>query len=228
MKNILLIAVILLAGLSLLAQETTIDKAEFDKAMSANYQTLRNQPNRTIEETEEQGLGGTMKRRVIREQVGTASRIVFESDSASSYMKTEYISINGKRFKRTLNNPWIVETSDIKSRPNILEKTSEETVYKSLGDAIIDDKKVKVYRTLNAVNYLNKERGGDFQVKTDTTYYFDEAGVMIKSEVVSESINKPKNDAGAPFIQKETKSARKTITSVKIDPNIKIEEPQIG
>lgn len=51
MKNILLIAVILLSGLGIFAQETTIDKTEFGKIMYGNQELLRNNPHRTIEES---------------------------------------------------------------------------------------------------------------------------------------------------------------------------------
>lgn len=75
---------------------------------------------------------------------------------------------------------------------------------------------------------VNKEKGGGFTVNETVTYYFDETGLMFRSETNSEMINKPKAEPGSSFIPKETKSITKRIKTVEIDQNIKIEEPQIG
>lgn len=229
MKNLLLIAVILLSGLSILAQETTIDKAEFDQVMIGSYGALANQPYRTIEESEMQGIGPTMKNKIVREQFMGNSRVIFESDSSVSYMKTETIFVNGKRYKKTLNNPWVEETTEVKTpAPNKYETISSETIYKSLGESFLNDKKVKAYKTNEIKNLVNKEQGNESVWNTTTTYWFAESGLLVKKERVFELTIKPKQKEGDTMIRKEAKSVTKSITITEIDQNIKIEAPQIG
>jgi uncharacterized membrane protein YheB (UPF0754 family) len=229
MKYLLLTACILLSLFSVSAQEKIIDKAEFDKVMSGNYRALRNAPNRTIEESvTENSFGSPMKTRTVTERVGTTSRNLYESDSATSSMKTETIFINGKRFVRKQDNPWIEEKFENKVPQNSFDTISDETTYKSLGEQNLNDKKVKVYQTVQIRKTVSKEKGNEFLNKNTITYYFDESGLMFKSEAVWESVFKPKNEPGSAFVQKETKSTRKQTQTVEIDQNIKIEEPKIG
>ena len=229
MKQILLIALILLGLTNVFAQETTIDKAEFDKVMSGSYRVLMNVPHRTVEESvTENSYGSPMKNRVITERIGAVSRFVYESDSATVSSKTETIFINGKRFVKKMNNSWMEEKFENKPVQSSIETVSDQTVYKSLSEQNLNDKKVKVYQTVQTRSSVSKEKGNEFVTKTTITYNFDESGLMFKSESISEMTSKPKNEPGSAFVKKETKSVTKRTKTVEIDPSIKIEEPQIG
>jgi hypothetical protein len=229
MKKLLLMAVVLFAGLSVLAQETTIEKAEFDKVMSGSFRALMNQPHRTVEESVHESSFGNSKTKIVTEQLGAAIRSVFESDSPTSTMKTESIFINGKRFVRNQNSVWKEETPI--NRPqssNDFETVVNESVYKSLGEGSLNDKKVKIYKVISNRTRVHKSNGNSFVWNETTTYYFAESGQLVKSESLSEQISKPKNEVGSAFVAKETKSVTKKIKTIEIDQNIKIEAPQIG
>lgn len=229
MKHILLIALILLGLTNVFAQEKTIDKAEFDKVISDSYKVLRNTPYRTIEESiMGNSFGSPMKNRIITERIGTVSRSVYESDSPASSMKTETIFINGKRFVKKQSNPWIEEKVENKPFQNMFETVSENNTYKFLGEQNLNGKKVKVYQTVQTKSMVHKEKGDEIQTKNSVSYWFDETGLMFKSESNSEMITKPKNAPDASYVRKEVINTTKRITTVEIDQNIKIEEPQIG
>jgi hypothetical protein len=229
MKNLFLIAVILFSGLNLFAQETTITKAEFDKAMMGNLQALRNQPYRTIDESENQGLSGVSKMKVITEHFAGNSRTIIESDSVSLSSKTERISINGKKFIRKLNAPWQEDTQagTYKPSPDWETKTNE-TIYKSLGEKIIDDKKAQVFQVISNRITLNKSNGFQSDNKDTTTYYFDESGLMFRSESNVETISKGKDQPDSGIVNKPFKGTSKRTRKVEIDQSIRIEAPQIG
>lgn len=149
MKQILLLFILLLSVTFVFAQESTIDKAEFDKVMLGSMRALINQPHRTIEDSVVENTFGSIKHKNISEVNRSARRSIYESDSASLYSKTESIFINGKRFTKKLNNPWMEEKVEIKPTANVLETISNEVVYKSLGEKVLNDKKAKVYQTVN-------------------------------------------------------------------------------
>lgn len=229
MKQILLLLVLLFSVTFVFAQESTIDKAEFDKMMMGSFQALRNKPHRSIEESIlANSFSSPMKYKTISEVTNLARRSIYESDSASIYSKTETIFINGKRYTKKMENPWIEEKIENKPTPNNYETISNEVIYKSLGEKVLNDKKAKVYQTVSFTTRVNKEKGGGYSVNEIVTYYFDDTGLMFRSETNSEMINKPKAAPGSAFVQKETKSTTKRIKTVEIDQNIKIEEPQIG
>lgn len=228
MKQLLLLLVLLFSVTFVFAQESTIDKAEFDKVMLGSFRALINQSHRIIEESVVENSFGSSKQKNITEATKLARRSIYEFDSAASYSKTESIYINGKRYTKKLNNPWMEEKVEIKPMPNSFETISNEVIYKSLGEKVLNDKKSKVYQTITSTTRVNKEKGYSFTVNETVTYYFDEIGLMFRSETNSEMINKPKIEPNSAILPKETKSITKRIKTVEIDQNIKIEEPQIG
>ena len=228
MKYIILLSIILL-GLTNVFSQQTIEKAEFDKVMSSSFQALRNIPYRTIEESVMQNsFGNPMKTKIITEIDGITRRSVYESDSSASYMKTETIFINGKRFVKKLDNPWIKEKIENKPFQNTLETISNETINKFIGEQVVNEKKIKVYQTVQTRKYIDKAKGSESTTTDTTDYYFDEKGLMFKSISTSEMIFKPKNEPGSATLMKESKSSRKQIKTVEVDQNIKIEKPKIG
>lgn len=229
MKKLILLTIVLFAGLSVFAQETVIEKAEFDKVMGASFRALMNQPHRTTEESVRESSFGNSTTRIINERFGTASRSIFESESPTSKMKTETIFIDGKRFVRNQNSAWTEEKAvNAPSSTNDFETVSNETTYKSLGEGTLNDKKVKIYKVISNRTNVHKINGNSFVWNDTTTYYFAENGQMVKSESLIEQINKPKNEVGSAFVAKETKSVTKRVKTIEIDPNIKIEAPQIS
>lgn len=230
MKKLLLATIILLSGLTLCAQERTIDKPEFDKVMGKSYSLLRNQPYRTVEESVmESSFAQNNKYKITTENYNGARHSIFEADSPTSYMRTENIFINGKHFNKKLNNPWTEETNNPPPPTKSgFETVSNETIYKSLGEGILNDKKVAIYKTINTRSAVNKEKGNSYTVVETTAYFFDEKGLLIRSESVSEQVSKSKDEPGSAFIRKETKSTTKRIKTTEIDTSIKIEAPQVG
>ena len=103
MKTIVAIALILIVGLNLWAQETKIEKSEFDLIMRDSFRALMNQPNRTIEISENQNFAGTTKTKIITERLGANYRTIYEFDSPGISSKNEAIVFNGRRFKRNLD-----------------------------------------------------------------------------------------------------------------------------
>lgn len=228
MKQIHLLFVLLLSVTFVFSQESTIEKAEFDKIMLGSLRALINNPHRTIEDSVVENSFGSIKHKTISEVNKIARRSIYESDSAVSYSKTESIYINGKRYTKKLNNPWMEEKIEIKPVINTIETISNEVIYKSLGDKVLNDKKAKVYQTVTSTTRVNKEKGDSFTVNETETYYFDETGLMFRSETTSEMTHKPKVEANSAILPKETKSITKRIKTVEIDQSIKIEEPQLG
>lgn len=229
MKYVLLITVILLSGLGVFAQETTIDKAEFDKVIFGNLQALRNQSYRTIEESENQGLGGVAKTKLVTEKSGINMRSVFESDSATNYSKTETIYVNGKRFVKKLDSPWKEETLQTNYQPSdVFETLKDEKTYKFLGEQTVDNKKAKVYQSVSVRVTAKKDNSFQSERKEITTYYIDESGVIFRSESNMEAINQGKSAAESGRKDKPFKTTSKRIKTTEIDPSIKIEVPQVG
>ncbi|MBX7170082.1 MAG: hypothetical protein K1X72_03920 [Pyrinomonadaceae bacterium] len=229
MKKIIAITVILLAGFNLWAQETKIEKSEFDLIMGDSFKAIRNQPYRTIEISESQNFAGTTKTKIITERLGANSRTIYEFDSPGMSSKNEAIFFNGRRFKRNLEKSWIEETTEIKpSAPSIYETLSNEILYYSLGDKISDEKNFKVYKTVENRKQLNKERGDESEWHIVTTFWFDQSGLLVKKERLMELTMKPKKLETDTFVRKETKVITKSLSTTEIDPSIKIEAPQIG
>lgn len=229
MKTIVAIALILIVGLNLWAQETKIEKSEFDLIMRDSFRALMNQPNRTIEISENQNFAGTTKTKIITERLGANYRTIYEFDSPGISSKNEAIVFNGRRFKRNLDKSWVEDTAEIKpSSPGIYETLTNETFYYSLGDKVLDDKNFKVYKTVENRKQLHKERGDESEWHIVTTFWFDQTGLLFKKERLMELTMKPKKLETDTVIRKETKTTTKSVATTEIDPNIKIEPPQIG
>lgn len=164
----------------------------------------------------------------MTERSGSAIYSILESDSPSNYTKMEGIYINGKQFTRILNNPWVEETKELKPPTNNYEIVLGESIYKSLGDSVLNDKKVKLYKSIETRTSINKETRDESIWYATTTYWFSESGLLVKKERILELTMKPKQKEGDTTIRKETKAVTKSVTITEIDPNIKIEAPQIG
>lgn len=230
MKRLFLFILVLAFSISVFAQETIIDKSEFDKMQVGNFQALRNKPHRIVEESFRESSGGVSKNKTVIEINGLARYFIFESDNPTSYMKTENIYINNKRYTRKLNQNWVVE--DIVPSGKIpfsqFETTEIESVYKNLGEKSVDGKQLKVYQSMIKRVTVNKDTSSQITSLEITDYYFDESGLMIKSESSTEMISKYQDDLARGYIRKEQKSTSKMTRTIEIDPKIKIEAPQIG
>ena len=229
MKYFFTIAILLFSFIGISAQETVINKAEFDKIMAENYRIAMNQPTRTTELMEHSGVGSSLKTRSIRERSGRAYRNIYEAESEVSSSKIETISINGKTYKKILDKPWTEEIVEKRTPPqSTVETISSESIYKSLGVEKIGGIETKKFKLTEKKETLNREKGYETSSNSTSTFWFDNTGLLIKSERITESILKSQPKENDTMIRKPTKTVMKTTTTIEIDASIKIEAPQIG
>ena len=251
MKIILFAALVLFGFIGVFSQERTISKAEFE-AVSKNpnrYAIIawkgKSFRNIRTDEIKLEGLKSidrflksTMEfvsNHALASNRQHVTRSIIENRSGAKTTKIESIQIGDKSYKRKDNQPWAIETVEVKPKSatvrtafptslgteieSIIETVNPEVEgtieYKYLGTEKLNNQPANVYAVIMKTKHIrlasNKERRN---IKT-TKYWFSENGVILKEDNIAES----RGEAG-------TFTFYNHITSVwELDQNIKIETP---
>lgn len=242
MKRIFCIVVILFGTIGVFAQERTISKAEFE-AVSKNPnrhalvawkgKSFRN--IRTIEVKIEgpkpldQFLKSThefVPNNAAESNRLYASRFVTENRTGTETTRSESIVIGDKNYKRKDNQPWTLETVEVKPKPPTTETTappsSVSTVveriieYKYLGTEKLNNQTANIYAEIMKIKHLDPATNKETRNTQITKYWFNEDGVILKEDTVWDSRGK-----AVTFYNHRT-------SVWELDPSIKIEVPAMN
>lgn len=213
MKKILCIALVLIASLSVSAQEKTIDKNEFDAILKSSFRGLGDKPHRVINTTEFSVEG----RPEAKHSTKSTTEFLpgkFQSIFESQYIKKETIRIGHETYTREGNGEWRKEISAVKPKSeNKLITVENQIEYKFLGTEKLDNQNLNVYAKIEKKKLINPTNNTETFSTAITKYWFGDGVWFWKSETNTE------NRTG------ETKSKSRHTTEYELDPNIKIEAP---
>jgi len=224
MKKIFCLAFVLLAAVGVLAQEKTIEKAEFDPILRNSYGKYAGQSyRRTInfEDLPTVSNPRKMTRKTVMEFAATrGSRSISEVDSPAIKKKTERIMIGGKIYTRTNDGDWTEEKLEVpEKKESPLKPVEEEIEYKSLGAEKLNGQSANVYAKIQRQKRVDEARNSETLTTITTKYWFGEDGGILKEETLYESRIKSEKRAT------ESVFRNLRVSVWEIDPNIKIEAP---
>ena len=227
MKKILCLTIVLLSAISLFAQETGIEKAEFDAALKNRFRKFAGQSYRltTLREDlpTETNKNITSSKSVSEFARFGGNRLLYEFDSRSLKTRMETITINGKTYIRQNDGEWTEKSvSGENEKPSAPERkfvtVEEQTQYKSLGAQILDKLNTFVYAKIEKKKLVNEADKKELFSTIVTKYWLDADGGIVKEETLTENQFKPSDSL--------FRSRRTAVW--EFDPNIKIEAPVIA
>ena len=226
MKKFIYLALVLFSATGLFAQETTIEKSDFDAALSkafvrfAGQSYRRTESSRDILPNENQNRVTTKS---FTEFAPRARRSFYQFDSPTVKTKKETIVIDGKTYTRLNDGEW-TDKKIVPEKPSErkLEEIESKTEYKSLGTEILDNRVTSVYARIDNKKFVNTSNNRELLSTNTTKFWLDEKGGLVKEETQTESRMKAAQD--------RPESVYRTIRTSfwEIDPTIKIEAPVVA
>ena len=231
MKKFYCLALILFAVISALAQEKTISQAEFDSAGKNSFRWLAGQTYRetriakttliTLPQTDNSALPTLPPRYTSIKSVVESGRggfhSVYEFNSASVNKKQERIRIDGKTYLREGDGKWMEEI--LVPQPKLAGKTKttdEQIEYKFLGNETVSNQNAVVYAKIETGKVTGLSNNFESLSTATTKFWFGDDGRLLKTERNQEF----RNDKLVTTFQ--------TVTTIELDPNIKIEIPYLN
>ena len=196
MKKILWIVLILFGYIGVFAQEKTIEQAEFDAVYQNSFEKLKGKSHRIIMTTQSSVEGRPQtdfsSKTVLEFASPTTSRTTYESSFQSVNKKTETIRIGGKTYTRKESDVWKEENPKVKSQPgNKLTRVDNEVdnqiEYKFLGSEKLNNQSVNRYAKIAGKKLVNSANNKETLSITTTKYWFNEDGMLLKSDMEMES-----------------------------------------
>jgi len=224
MKSILCISLVLFGFIGVFAQEKTIERAEFDAVYQNSLEKWKGKSYRMIITTQSSTEGRPQtdysSKSTIEYTSATTSRLIYENSFQSKTSNSETIRIGDKIYIREGNGTWKAETSEVKSQPgnkitNTDNQADGQIEYKFLGTEKLGSQTSNVYAKIARKKGINSTNNKETVSTTTTKYWFGEDGMVLKSDMKMDS-------------QTGEKIFHNRLTQVwELDPNIKIEEPDL-
>jgi len=231
MKKIFCLMLILLASLSVSAQEKTIDRLEFDAIYKGSTEKWKGKQHRltVINQSRAEGRPQTdySSKAVFEFGLDNAARTLLESTYQSVTSKSEAIRIGGKNYSRKGNEKWqeaalvanakFDNSSEPKNSRTSTDNMDESRVeYKYLGTEILNNQTATVYTVIENKKGINSKTGKESVSSTITKYWFGKDGMILKSDRINEGRN------GEMIFHFRSTMAWES------DSNIKIEAPSLN
>ena len=228
MKKIFCLAIILLSAVCIFAQETIIEKSDFDAALKNRFRQFAGQSYRLTTSAEDfrpETDKSASSWKSVMEFTGLGlSRSLFEFNSPTLKTRTEILYVKGKTYIRKNDGEWEEKSSSGENdKPSSAARkfvvVEEQTEYKSLGTQILDNLNASVYAKIERKKIVNEPEKRELFLLIVTKYWLDEKGGIIKEETETENLIKSES-------RPDAKPSRQLRTAIwELDPNIKIEAP---
>lgn len=221
MKKFLGLALIFFAAISVLAQERVIEKPEFDAVYRASFGKRANKPYREITTSEHYVNGSLADGFTSKSTAEFLPRVgyhsTYESNIQSQIGKKERIVVVNKFYIREGDGEWKEGSIETPPTPEPATKSvSSDIEYKFLGSERLNNQDTTIYSVAESRKSVNPKNNLETLSDITTRYWFSDTGELLKKEFSMKMQN------GA-FV-----SNIKSVTTYEIDPNIKIEAPELA
>ncbi len=224
MKSILCIGLILFGFIGVFAQEKTIEHAEFDAVYQNSTNKWKGKTHRMIITTQSSTEGRPQtdysSKSIIEYASSTTSRLIYENSFQSKTSNSETIRIGYKIYIREGNGAWKEGTSGVESQSEnkIMDTDNQaegQIEFKFLGTEKLGNQTTNVYAKIARKKLVNLTNNKETLSATTTKYWFGEDGMILKLDMKMDS-------------QTGERIFHTRLTQVwELDPNIKIEEPNL-
>lgn len=213
--------------LNSLAQRKEITKEEFSRARISAYERLNKNSNREYYEhsmfSDDETKPQTIVKTVIeyvppdrRRSFGGA--IYFDLDYSKTNPVSEFIRIGKTEYRKQKDGSWVKHEPTPPQKTNAVAREPKEERYFLTENLTLDGKAVNLYESFQEFvsEKKNSSTGEIYQERTQIRgkYWISKDGIIIKTE-------------GESAFEGERKNIIRNVRTYEIDPNIKIEAPEI-
>lgn len=201
MKKKICLVVILLSCFGVFAQEKMLPQAQFDVVYQDSLgawslENWKGKPFRYVIITGSSLVGRPQtdySSKITTEYISpTVNRTIYETSFGGKKLKTEAIRLDSKFFVRKNDEEWtnaVTETvAATTSKTAESEKPlSEQVNYKFVGIEKLNNQNAKLYEVNISAKRINSNDGQESLTNTVIKYWFGEDGVLLKTDMNSET-----------------------------------------
>jgi hypothetical protein len=220
MKTILCALLILAGFTAVSAQETIVQKAQFEQILKNSTEIMKSKPHRVIVVSETNVNGKpqeTTSAKTVVEVVGNDKRrAVREYKSQNQNKKREFIQVGNKVYSRENEGQWTQSGMPNNPAEGNLKIVDEKVEYKSLGSESLNGANANVYTRTRERKMTDSSNNEEVQSTETVKYWFDQNGALLKREMEREN-----RRSGKIFHFKVT-------ATINFDDSIQVVAPQVA
>lgn len=182
----------ILAGFTIIsAQETVIQKSDFETIIKNATDILKAKPHR-VTVTSKTNVNGkpqesTSAKTIVEVAATDKRRSVREYKSATQNSKREFIRFGDKTYSRENEGQWKQGGMQNSPSEGNLKTVAEQIQYESLGKEMLNNQNTNIYRRTKTGKMIDSSNNEEVLSTETVKYWFDESGALLKREMDREN-----------------------------------------